>query len=137
MNPLVFLAAHPDVAAVTLFLAALGAHVLVGALLHLVRLHDFDWHRLGAFIEQDAATARGLAILTTFLLDVVTRLASASPGASAADLRLLVMPAVVSLVAACGASILPLLRDTVYELVQLVTGFPVVAPPAQARPLRA
>lgn len=123
MNPLVFLAAHPDVAAVTLFLAALTAHVAVGAALHLVRLHDFDWHKLGAFVEQDMATARGLVILTTFLLDVLTRVVSATtPPQTAAELRLLVMPAVVSLVAACGASVLPILRDTLRELMQLVSG---------------
>lgn len=108
--------AHPEVAAVMIFLVAVAAHVLVGALLHLVRLHDFDWHRLGAFVEQDFATARGIAILVTFLTTLAT---TTVPGA---DWRAAFVPAFAALAASCAAATLPVLRDTLYELVQLVSG---------------
>jgi hypothetical protein len=108
--------AHPEVAAVVIFLLAVAAHVVVGALLHLVRLHDFDWHRLGAFVEQDFATARGLAILVTFLTTLVT---TTVPGA---DWRAAFVPAFAALAASCAAATLPVLRDTLHELVELVTG---------------
>lgn len=107
---------HPEVAAVMVFLGAVAAHVLVGALLHLVRLHDFDWHKLGAFVEQDFATTRGIAILVTFLTTLVTTVV---PGS---DWKAAFTPAFLALAASCAAATLPVLRDTFYELVQLLSG---------------
>ena len=110
------LQAHPEVAAVVIFLLAVAAHVVVGALLHLIRLRDFDWHRLGAFVEQDFATTRGAAILVTFLTTLVT---TTVPGA---DWRAAFLPAFAALAASCAAATLPVLRDTFYELISLLSG---------------
>ncbi len=113
---------HPEVATVLIFLLAVLAHVVVGALLHLLRLHDFDWHRLGAFVEQDFATTRGLAILTTFVLTLAT---TTIPGG---DWHAAFGPAFLALVGAAAAATLPVVRDTLYELVWLVSGVPVGRP---------
>jgi hypothetical protein len=117
---------HPEVAAVVIFLLAVAAHVLVGATLHLVRLHDFDWHRLGAFVEQDFATVRGLAILTTFVLTLMT---TTAPGQ---DWHAAFAPAFAALVASCAAATLPVVRDTLNELMQLVVGRPAPQPAVTA-----
>lgn len=106
---------HPEVATVVVFLLAVAAHVAVGALLHLLRRRDFDWHRLGAFVEQDMASLRGLAILTTFVLTLLTTTYGGDWAAAWG-------PAFGSLVAACAAATLPILRDTGYELLELMTG---------------
>lgn len=125
------LRAHPEVATVLVYLAVLGAHVVVGMLLHALRLRDFAWDRVGQWIEEDVWTARGGAILVTFLMTLVTTIA---PGS---DWRAAFVPAFATLVAACAASTMPILRDTLYELVQLITGSD-PAPRAQlGRPLRA
>ncbi len=123
---LALLRAHPEVAVVLGYLAALGAHVGVGMLLHAIRLHDFAWDRVGQWIEADAWTARGGAILVAFLL---TLIAATLPGS---DWRAAFTPAFLALVAAAGASTLPIVRDTLYELVQLLSG---VNPKPAARPL--
>lgn len=121
------LQAHPEVATVLVYLAALAAHVGVGMLLHAVRLHDFAWDRVGQWIEADVWTARGGAILTTFLLTLIT---TTVPGS---DWRAAFAPAFATLVAATGASTLPIVRDTLYELVQLFSGrMPLAKMPAQA-----
>lgn len=117
--------AHPEVATIVVFLIVLGFHIAVGCLVHLVRLHDFDWHRLGKFVEDDFATKRGLAILVTFLMTLVT---TTVPNQ---DVHAAFGPAFAALVLAAGASVLPILRDTLYELVYLVSGQE-VAPAAQA-----
>lgn len=125
---LALLQAHPEVATVLVFLVALGAHVAVGAALHLLRLHDFDWHKLGQFVEHDMASVRGVAILTTFLLTVAT---TTLPGA---DWRAAFGPAFATLVASCAAATLPIVRDTIYELIELVSGInPKPAARLQAR----
>jgi hypothetical protein len=110
---------------VLVFLAALGAHVGVGGLLHLVRLHDFDWHRLGAFVEQDFATKRGVAILTTF---VMTLLTTVMPG----EWRAAFGVAFLALSASCASATLPILRDTAYELVELLSGAKITTQQLQA-----
>jgi hypothetical protein len=102
-----FLTRHPEIVVVVVFLVVLAAHVLVGALLHLVRLHDFDWHRLGAYVEQDFATQRGLAILTSFLLTMLT---ATAPGEWRAGFGV----AFAALVASAAAATLPIVRDTIY-----------------------
>lgn len=119
---------HPEVAAVLVFLAAVAAHVLVGALLHATRLHDFDWGKLGQFVEHDFASTRGLAILVTFLTTLATTVA---PGT---DFRAAFAPAFLALAASCGAATLPVVRDTLYELIQLVSG---ANPAPVPKPLRA
>lgn len=111
-----FFSRYPEVGAVLAYLAAVAAHVAVGALVHLFRLHDFDWHKLGAFIEQDFATRRGLAIGSTFVLTLMTTIA---PGA---DWSVAFIPAFAALAAACAAGTLPVVRDTLRELLQLVSG---------------
>ena len=108
--------AHPEVGVVALYLVALGAHVVVGASLHAVRLRDFDWHKLGAFVEQDFSSSRGKAILVAFVLSLVTQLSQSASWKAAFGVSL------AGLVAACGAATLPVVRDTLYELVQLVSG---------------
>lgn len=118
---------HPEVGAVVVFLAAVAAHITIGALLHATRLHDFDWGKLGLFVEHDFATARGLAILTTFLLTLTTTVV---PGS---DFRAAFGPAFATLAASCAAATLPILRDTLSELGQLVNG---VNPAPARRPLR-
>lgn len=118
--------AHPEVAAVLVFLAAVGAHVAVGAALHLFRLHDFDWGKLGQFVEHDFATARGIAILVAFLTTLATTVV---PGS---DFRAAFVPAFAALAASCGAATLPIARDTLYELVQLVGGASPAPTPAPA-----
>ena len=117
MNTLInLLHQHPEAGVVALFLIAVGAHVTVGAALHL-RLRDFDWHKLGGFVEQDFATTRGKAILVTFVLSLVTQLAGGSAWKAAFGVSL------AALVASCSAATLPVVRDTLYELVQLVSGW--------------
>lgn len=118
-----FVSRYPEVGAVLAYLGAIALHVAVGVLLHLFRLHDFDWHKLGAFVEQDLATRRGIAIGTTFVLALVTTVA---PGA---DVRAAFVPAFAALAAAAAAGTLPILRDAAYELVQLFSGW---VPPPQA-----
>jgi len=122
--------AHPEVAAVVIFLLAVAAHVGVGALLHLLRLHDFDWHKLGQFVEADLASTRAKVILVTFLGTLAT---TTFPGS---DWRAAFIPAFATLAASCAAATLPVLRDTLYELVQLISGVN-PKPAAQATPLRA
>lgn len=118
MNQLLaLLLAHPEVTAVLLFLIATGLHVAVGAALHAFRLHDFDWGKLGMFVEQDWATKRGIAILATFLTTLATNL---GPNA---DWRAAYVPAFLALAASCASATLPIARDTLYELVYLVSGF--------------
>jgi hypothetical protein len=122
--------AHPEVATLFAYLAVLGAHVGVGMLLHAVRLGDFDWGKVGQWIEADVWTARGGAILVTFLLTLVT---TTVPGA---DWRAAFTPAFLALVAAAGASILPIARDTLYELMQLISGVD-PKPAARLQPAKA
>ena len=116
MSALQLAQAHPEVFAVGVFVMALGTHITVGALLHLVRLRDFDWRKLGRFVEQDMATTRGVAILVTLLLTLSTTIV---PGS---DWHAAFGPAFATLVASCAAATLPIVRDTLYELVQLLTG---------------
>lgn len=122
--------AHPEVAAVVIFLLAVAAHVAVGAALHLVRLHDFDWSKLGQFVEADLAATRGIAILITFLLTVAT---TTLPGS---DWRAAFTPAFLTLVASCAAATLPIARDTLYELIELLSGVN-PKPAARLQPLKA
>ncbi len=112
---------RPDVLPVLCFLAVLAAHVLVGAILHAVRRHDFSWHELGAFVEQDFATTRGAAIFATFVLTV----ASSTGGG---DWQAAWAAAWAALVASCGAATLPIVRDTLTQLAELVGGPPVGSP---------
>jgi len=119
-----FTANDPQVFVILVFLAALALHVVVGALLHRFRLHDFDWKKLGMFVEQDMATKRGAAILTTFVVALIT---SAQPGQS---WQAAFPVALVALVGACVAATLPVIYDTVSELVQLVTGVDPTPPKA-------
>jgi len=122
---------HPEAGVVALYLVAIGSHAVVGALLHLLRLGDFDWRKLGGFIEQDLATTRGLAILTTFAASLLTQLANGAAFKAAFGVSL------AALVAACAAATAPIARDTLYELLQLVVGVEVPAKVADAKPLRA
>ena len=108
---------HPEVGVVLIFLLAVASHVTVGALLHWLRLKDFDWHKLGGFVEQDFATTRGLSILSTFVMTMVTQLTAVSSWKAAFGVSL------AALVASCAAATLPVLRDTLYEALQLLTGF--------------
>lgn len=110
------LQAHPEVAAVLVFLLAVAAHVLVGAAVHLLRIHDWDWGKLGQFVEADFASTRGIAILVTFVMTLATTIA---PGS---DWRAAFTPAFLALAASCAAATLPVLRDTLYELVWLLSG---------------
>ncbi len=125
----IYFQAHPEVGAVLLFLTALALNVVVGALLHLTRLGDFDWHRLGAFVEEDLVSSRGAAILVTFLLTLAT---STVPGA---DWRAAYAPAFATLAASCAAATLPLLRDTLYEFIQLLTGTHPLGAVARTKPV--
>lgn len=113
-------ATYPLVAPPVIFLAAVLAHVVVGVLVHLIRRRDFDWHALGAFVEQDMATTRAKVIAIAFLsgLAVVVLV----PSSSAADLKAATLPVFATLAAACTAATLPILRDTVYSLIELVSG---------------
>lgn len=126
----VLIHAHPEVAAVVIFLLAVAAHVIVGALLHLLRLGDFDWHRLGQFVEADLASTRAKVILVTFLGTLLT---TTIPGG---DWRAAFIPAFAALAASCAAATLPVLRDALYELVELISGTKPTLP-VTARPLRA
>lgn len=126
---LVLARAHPEVATLLVYLAALGAHVGVGILLHAVRIRDFDWAKVGQFIEADLFTAQAAVMLTTFLLTLLTTIEPNS------DWKAAFTPAFVTLVASAGASTLPIVRDTLRELVQLVGGVPVAKPsPAKVAP---
>lgn len=107
---------NPAVTPVWFFLGAITLHVLVGGLLHLVRLKDFDWHELGNFVENDFASKRGLAILATASTTLATTFL---PGA---DVKAAFLASWLAFAAACGAAVLPVLRDTFYDFVQLVSG---------------
>lgn len=108
--------AHPEVATLLVYLVALAAHVGVGILLHAFRIHDFDWGKVGQFIGADLWTAQAGVMLTTFLLALATTLTPSS------DWHAAFVPAFGVLVASAAASTLPIVRDTLRELVQLVGG---------------
>ena len=122
---------HPEAGVVALYLIAIGSHAAVGALLHLLRLGDFDWHKLGNFVEQDLLTTRGAAIAVTFATSLLTQLSNGSNWHAAFGVSL------AALVASCSAASLPIARDTLYELLQLVSGWSPAAHVADAKPLRA
>lgn len=113
------LVTHPEIGVVSLFLLAVGLHVAVGAALHHFRLKDFDWNKFGAFVETDLASTRAIVIGVSFASTLFT---TAFTGG---DLKLAFGPAFVVLVASCASATLPILRDTLYEVQQLVTGTPV------------
>src|SRR5262249_45124324 len=122
---------HPEVGVVALYAIALGSHATVGALLHLLRLGDFDWHKLGGFIEQDLVTTRGLAVLTLAASSLLTQLSSG------ATLQAAFHVALAGLVAASAAATAPIVRDTLYELLQLVAGVNLSPKLMDAKPLKA
>lgn len=107
---------NPAVTPVWCFLGAIALHVIVGTALHLFRLRDFDWAQLGKFVENDYAVVRGIAILTT---GVLTLSASFLPGA---DLQAAFVVCWVAFVGACGSATLPILRDCLYDFIELVSG---------------
>lgn len=115
---------NPAVLPVLVFLAAVALHILCGAALHLLRLHDFDWGKFGEFVEHDFAVARGIAILVTFVMAVAAQLASTAVGnhLTVELLAAIVVPPWLALVASCGSAVLPILRDSLYDFVQLLTG---------------
>jgi hypothetical protein len=117
---------HREVAVVVVFLLAVAAHITAGVLLAVFRRHDFDWHHLGSFVENDVWTKRGGAILATFLITV------AAATGSNADLHAAYTPALLALVATTGANTLSVVRDTLYDLIELVSGVVVNQPPAAA-----
>lgn len=130
MTPLLaFLQAHPEVVALGAYLLALGAHVGVGVALHATRLADFSWDKIGQFMESDLWSKRAGVMLVTFIGTVVT---TTSPNA---DIRSAFGPAFATLVVSATASTLPLVRDTLTELGQLIGGVPAPArAPAKAAP---
>jgi len=110
------LATHPEVATLLIYVLVLAAHVGIGIALHAVRLHDFDPHKIGQFIEADVWTARGGVMLAAFLMTVAT---TTVPGS---DIRAAFGPAFLTLVGSAGATIIPIFTDTLKELAQLITG---------------
>lgn len=113
-----FLQAHPEVVALGAYLLALAAHVGVGVALHATRLADFSWDKIGQFMESDLWSKRAGVMLITFIGTVVT---TTSPNG---DIRSAFGPAFATLVVSATASTLPIVRDTLRELVQLVSGIP-------------
>lgn len=122
MTPLLaFLQAHPEVAAIGAYLAALAAHVGVGVALHATRLADFSWDKIGQFMETDLWSRRAGVMLVTFVGTVIT---TTTPNA---DIRSAFGPAFATLVVSATAATLPILRDTLTELGQLIGGIPAPA----------
>jgi len=118
-NIVSFFASYPGAATLATFLGAVMAHVLVGIVLHATRLHDFDWSKLPQFVEQDYASKRVVAVYVLALSNVM---AQVTPSASAHALAQVFLAALVPAAAAATA---PVVRDTISELVQLLTGTPV------------
>lgn len=116
---------NPAVLPVLIFLGAVALHIAVGILLHAIRLRDFDWYQLGHFVESDFAVTRGVAIFVTFVTTAGAQIIVVKVPLSAltqAELAAIVVPPWLALVASCGAATLPILRDTFYSFVQLLTG---------------
>jgi hypothetical protein len=111
-----FFGHNPAVGTLAVFFCVVMAHVLVGALLHALRLHDFDWDKLGQFVETDFGSRRAVV---AFSLALGTVISDAVPGSTAHSLAQVFLTALVPVAA---ANTLPVLRDTLRELYELVTG---------------